>query len=237
MSYHPFISRFFQHKLSVLSGIFFTLLTLLAAFSAQGQENSSEALWQYYPPLKISTATATNDSANRPSRPQQTRTAAKEADDDAMVENDSPYGGFSSHLDPLFDLETRPSLTPPRIDKPMIERPTYDVPSYDAPMYRTEQVNKPVVDRPIYDAPFVNRPNYSEQYTEGPAEIAPTLATPDYRRPDYVVKPYEPPAVNAPTVDHSGINYHPEEYKAPVYKPDEYHPPRELPPEYMPPEE
>jgi hypothetical protein len=215
-----------------------TFMLLAGAMPARGQDDAA-ALWKYYPPLQTA---ATEDGRARPGyRPTAIRESVAEAmpeyASESLAGRSSDYGGFNSRLDPLFDLETRPSWTPPTIEKPMIERPTYDYPGYDAPLYGLEPVRKAVIERPAYEIPVGNRPNYNIQYDEGPAEIAPTLAAPAYEPPNYVVKPYQPPAVNAPVIDRSAIGYHPEGYNGPVYKPDEYRPPRELPPEYLPPPE
>jgi hypothetical protein len=207
-------------------------IMLVGAFSARGQEDSSAALWQYYPPVKALEGVI--GAAERVATFERNEDFPPDTANPSPVEK-SEYAGRGSPHDPLFDTQTRPSWTPPRIVKPMIERPTYDYPSLDVPMYRLEQVQKVAIDRPAYVAPEANRPNYSIQYEQGPAEIAPTLAVPAYEGPNYVIRPYQPPAEKAPAVDRSGIDYHAEAYRGPVYQPEEYRPPRELPPEYMPP--
>jgi hypothetical protein len=207
----------------------------LVAATARAQEDA--AIWQYYPPLKLSPRAG--NAANSPLHAVPAQEATENPADEYIPEEsaESRQGrAIASHEDRLFDSETRPSWRPPEITKPMISRPSYDYPSYDAPMYRLEPVQKVAIDRPAYVAPDPGiKPSYTMAYEQGPAEIAPTLAAPAYEGPNYDIKPYDLPAYNPPTVDRSGIDYHPEEYKPPVYQPDEYRPPRELPPSYMPP--
>ncbi len=216
-------------------GVLVAAVALSVVIPAWGQDDSSTALWQFYPPLKISVTG--EEPTNYPGRRDQNQESMPEMSIAAPTGESAEYTNANLGRDPLFDSNTIPSWMPPRIEKPLVERPTYDYPNYDAPMYRLEPVRKAVEDQPSYVAPYANRPNYSMQYEEGPAEMAPTLAAPDYRGPNYVVKPYEPPAANAPTIDQSGTDYHTEEYKPPTYRPEEYRPPRDLPPEYMPPSE
>jgi hypothetical protein len=225
---------FMRRKIGGVLLAFFSAVTFSAAKISWADDDTSDALWQYYPPVSAPAkpGRAKSDSASRQNgtRAEQTPYWATAVSSQPAESDRSLYG--QSGNDNLFATESRPSWTPPSYEKPTIDRPSFSYPSTDVPLYRMEPARAPVAQQPLYVKPNDDKPsNYIDNY-EGPGYIAPTPNAPVVVGPNYVKDPYLAPADKAPTYDQGQIEYDRPEYTGPVYQPDEYRPTRELPPEY-----
>jgi hypothetical protein len=240
----PFRFRFLTMNIHVIV-VFSALVFVASPFpTAWAEEDAYSTLWKYSPMLTRSREVAKPGyvvprvySPYATSSPDFSALETLDQPDAETRAKEYARATAGSHLDPLFDLESPPSLRPQSINKPMIDRPTYDYPGYNAPLYNVEPVTRVAIDRPLYVAPIVDPPRYTVGYTQGPGAVAPTAARTPYLGPNYDRKPIDPPAYVPPTIDPSGIGYHPEAYTGPVYTPSEYPQQKTLPPQYMPPHE
>ena len=146
------------------------LFVLLAASLARGQDDSSDALWKYYPPMHAAASNA--NSAHRDNRPSQYQNEPRDYAPmpEPSAESERSLYGYAGD-DPLFDRESRPSWTPPTYEKPMFDRPNYSYPSTDVPLYRMEPARAPVVQKPAYVKPNDDKPNNFIENYEGPAYL------------------------------------------------------------------